>query len=197
MMNYQMMYRLGLTPWERYGRRNRVQISEILGRENPGLQGRALDVGCGRGQFTPVLASNGWDVTGIDAVPEAIAAAQRDTTSGAHYVIGDATALSGHELGTFDLFVDIGCFQGFNPAQQRLMGGEVTAIANRGARLLMLAFGPSRFQGSIGGVSRQDIEGAFPNWRTTHTEAAPLTGLGWPMNRTAPHWYRLELITAA
>lgn len=153
-------------------------------------------MGCGRGQFTPVLANNGWDTTGIDAVPAAIAAAQRDGSSGARYVLGDATALSGNDLGTFDLFVDIGCFQGFNLEQQRLMGGEVTAIANPGARLLMLAFGRSRYQGSIGGVSRQEIEDAFPNWRTTHTEAAPLAGLGWPMNRTSPHWYRLELASA-
>lgn len=196
MMNYPVMYRLGLTPWERYGRRNRQQITEILEQENPGVQGRALDVGCGRGQFTPVLANNGWDTTGIDAVPAAIAAAQRDGSSGARYVLGDATALSGNDLGTFDLFVDIGCFQGFNLEQQRLMGGEVTAIANPGARLLMLAFGRSRYQGSIGGVSRQEIEDAFPNWRTTHTEAAPLAGLGWPMNRTSPHWYRLELASA-
>ncbi|PYH00354.1 SAM-dependent methyltransferase [Arthrobacter stackebrandtii] len=191
------MYRLGLTPWERYGERSREQIVGILEREKPRRHGRALDIGCGRGKFTPVLARIGWDATGLDYVPAAIAAAKHDAGPGRgnvpRYVVGDATTLSTQGLGTFDLFVDIGCIQGFNPGQRQLVGHEVTASANPGARLLMLAFGPSRFQGSIGGVAREDIETAFPRWSVSPVEEASPTGLGWPMNRTAPMWYRLEL----
>lgn len=192
MMNYPVMYRLGLTPWERYGLRSREQIAGILGQENPQSNGRALDIGCGRGKFTTLLAANGWDATGIDMVPGAIDAARQGDSNGAHFIVGDATELSSYELGTFDLFVDIGCFQGFTSSQRSRMGGGVTSLANPGARLLMLAFGPSRYQGSIGGVSRRDIAEAFPQWTITHVEAAPLAGLGWPMNRTFPQWYRLE-----
>jgi len=38
--------------------------------------GRALDLGCGTGQNSIWLASRGWDVTGIDIVPRAIAVAR-------------------------------------------------------------------------------------------------------------------------
>jgi len=38
--------------------------------------GRALDVGCGAGGLAVALAQRGWDVTGIDLAPNAIAAAR-------------------------------------------------------------------------------------------------------------------------
>ena len=38
--------------------------------------GRALDLGCGTGQNSIWLATRGWDVTGIDIVPKAIAVAR-------------------------------------------------------------------------------------------------------------------------
>jgi len=37
--------------------------------------GRALDLGCGRGQYTPELVRRGWEAVGIDYVPTAIEAA--------------------------------------------------------------------------------------------------------------------------
>ena len=37
--------------------------------------GRALDLGCGRGQYTPGLARRGWEAVGIDYVLAAIQAA--------------------------------------------------------------------------------------------------------------------------
>jgi hypothetical protein len=67
----------------------------------------------------------------------------------------------------------------------------VSAMASPGATLLMLAFGPSRFR-SLGGVSPAEVEAAFPGWQTLAIDPAETAGLGWPMNRTAPHWYRLR-----
>ena len=71
------MYRWGITPWERYGRAAAGSIAALLDRveaERSRPLGRALDVGCGRGQFTPELARRGWQATGIDYVPAAIEA---------------------------------------------------------------------------------------------------------------------------
>jgi SAM-dependent methyltransferase len=66
------MYRLGLTPWERYGKAAASSIAGLLDREESERSrplGRALDLGCGRGQYTPELARRGWQATGIDNVP--------------------------------------------------------------------------------------------------------------------------------
>ncbi|WFG47064.1 class I SAM-dependent methyltransferase [Pseudonocardia alni] len=188
------MYRMGLTPWERYGRLTAEGTGARLDREEAERgrpPGRALDLGCGRGRDTAELARRGWDAVGIDAVPAAIDAARRDT--GATYVVGSVTDLPGAGLGTFDLFLDVGCFQGFGPDDRRATGRGVTALANPGSTVLMLAFGPGRFRSVVGGVSRAEVEEAFDGWDVVAAEPAGTAGLGWPMSRTAPHWYRLRL----
>jgi hypothetical protein len=55
----------------------------------------------------------------------------------------------------------------------------------------MLAFGPSRMRSLVGGVSQAEVESAFPEWEMLTVEPADTAGLGWPMNKTAPQWYRL------
>ncbi|UYN84449.1 MAG: class I SAM-dependent methyltransferase [Microcella sp.] len=194
MPNYAWMYRLGLTPWERYGRESAASFAETFdgvstGRPSP--PGRALDLGCGRGLFTPELARRGWETVGIDLVPRAIEAAKQQGDESIQYVVGDVTELSTLSLGTFDLFVDIGCFQGLDERQRRAMGSGVSVLANPSAVLLLLAFGPTRLRSSIGGVSRDEVDAAFSDWETLDVWPAPTAGLGWPMNRTSPQWYRM------
>ena len=60
------------------------------------------------------------------------------------------------------------------------------------ATLLMLAFGPTRMRSLLEGVSQQDVERAFPMWELVSVDPAQTKGLGWPMNRTHPQWYRLR-----
>jgi SAM-dependent methyltransferase len=132
-MNYARMYRFGITPWERYGTAAAGSIAALLDREETGRCspfGRALDLGCGRGQYTRELARRGWQTVGIDCVPAAI----------------DAAA----------------------------------------------AFGPGRWRRLIGGTSRDEIEAAFAGWEMLAVDPADTAGLGWPMNTTAPRWYRLR-----
>jgi hypothetical protein len=129
---------------------------------------------------------------GVDAAPEAIDHARRIDTAGARFVVGDVTRLQPDELGMFDLFLDIGCFQGLSRLQRRAEGRCITALASPGATLLMLSFGPSRLRGIIGGVSRSDVEAALPAWQLLSAEPASTAGLGWPMNRTSPRWYRMR-----
>lgn len=59
--------------------------------------------------------------------------------------------------------------------------------------LLLLAFGRTRLRRWVGGVSRDEVEAAFHDWDLLAVDPAPTEGLGWPMNRTAPSWYRLRL----
>jgi SAM-dependent methyltransferase len=196
MTNYARMYRVGMTPWEKYGRAAAASIAAVLDREEAGRDqplGRALDLGCGRGQFTPGLARRGWEAVGIDYVPAAIeAASSRDKESGASYVVGDVTSLVAAGLGCFDFFLDIGCFQGLDADQRRAAGQSVSALANPGATILMLAFGPGRYRRMVGGVSQSEVKAAFPGWELLTAEPADTAGLGWPMNRTEPQWYRLR-----
>jgi len=196
MTNYARMYRFGITPWERYATAAASSIAVVLDREETGRSrplGRALDLGCGRGLYTPELARRGWEAVGIDYVPAAIETAQAKSrdAAGLRYVVGDVTHLRSAGLGTFDFFLDIGCFQGLD-ARQRLAQGEgASALANPGATLLMLSFGLSRWRWLTGGVSQEEIETAFAGWEMLAYEPADTAGLGWPMNKTAPRWYRL------
>ncbi|MEQ3552557.1 class I SAM-dependent methyltransferase [Pseudonocardia nematodicida] len=196
MTNYERLYRLGITPWERYGRATAESTRARLDREAADRGrplGRALDLGCGRGLLTPELARCGWEAVGIDYVPGAVEAARRNSGAGVTYVVGDVTDLNSAELGTFDFFLDVGCFQGFDGEQRRAEGRGVTALADPGATVLLLAFGATRLRRMVGGVARGDVQEAFAAWDLVAVEPAETDGLGWPMNRTAPAWYRFRL----
>jgi SAM-dependent methyltransferase len=192
---YTLLYRLGITPWERYVKAAASGIGTLLDREEAARShplGRALDLGCGRGLYTHELARRRWQTVGIDNVPRAIDAANRRGIPGATFMVGDVTNLDAADLGTFDFFLDVGCFQGLNVEQRLGEGRGVSALANPGATLLMLAFQPTRMRSLAGGVSRAEVEAAFPGWEMLSVEPAQTAGLGWPMNKTAPQWYRLR-----
>jgi SAM-dependent methyltransferase len=197
MTNYARMYRFGITPWERYGAAASASITALLDREEAERSrplGRALDLGCGRGQYTPELARRGWQAVGIDYVPAAIqaAAAKSRGVAGLSYVVGDVTRLPSAQLGTFGFFLDIGCFQGLDAGQRLAQGKGVSALASPGATLLMLSLGPGRWRWLVDGVSQEEVETAFAGWQLLTAEPADTAGLGWPMNKTAPRWYRLR-----
>lgn len=195
MTNYARMYRFGVTPWERYGQAAADGIAARLDHEEAGRDrplGRALDLGCGRGQFTPELARRGWQAVGIDYVPEAIEAARHQGPPEITYVVGDVTDLPAAGLGTFDFFLDIGCFQGFDAEQRAAVGRGVAALAKPASTLLMLAFGRTPLRRLMGGVSQAEVAEAFPGWEIVDVRPADTAGLGWPMNRSSPQWYRLR-----
>lgn len=106
-------------------------------------------------------------------------------------MVGDVTRLS-PSLGRFGFFLDVGCFQGLDPGQRGSMGDGVSALAGPGATLLLLSFGPGRWRRLVGGASQREVEAAFADWEMIAVEAADTVGLGWPMNKTAPQWYRLR-----
>jgi SAM-dependent methyltransferase len=196
MTKYALFYRFGVTPWERYGSAAAASIAALLDREETDRSrplGRALDLGCGRGQYTPELARRGWTAVGIDDVESAIESARSRGTEGVSYVVGDVTQLPSAGLGTFDFLLDIGCFQGLDASQRRAMGEGVTAVAKDAATLLILAFGPSRLRSLLEGVTPEEVEAAFPQWDLLVVDPADTAGLGWPMSRTSPKWYRLRL----
>ena len=64
---------------------------------------RVLDVGCGAGLLCEPLARLGGEVTGVDAAPENIAAAQAHAEAGGLAIDYRAGELSGQGLGQYDL----------------------------------------------------------------------------------------------
>jgi len=105
-------YRNGTAPWE-----TGQPCSEIRRRLAAGdlpASGTALDLGCGSGVQTLLLAAHGLQVVGVDLSPTAIEAARRRASSHpggerARFRAGDVTELRG--IGEpFDVLVDRGCY---------------------------------------------------------------------------------------
>lgn len=196
MKTYGFLYGIGWAPWERYSHSAGASVARLLDREDDERDRprRVLDLGSGRGQYAPELIRRGWDYVGVDNVARAIEAARRRRIPGATFVLGDVTRLHVEELGPFDLFLDVGCFQHLNQERAQLMGRGVTELAKPRATLLMLEFGLSGIGAVVGGTSEDRVRRAFPGWELVSVEQAETRGLGWPLSRTAPTWYRLTRV---
>jgi SAM-dependent methyltransferase len=139
---YRTLYRLGLRLWER--KRPPSDLVELVEGPAPLPPGRALDLGCGTGTDSVYLAQHGWEVTGVDMVPRALAAARRRAAAAGvspRYVEGDATRLP--ELGVggeFDLVLDFGCFHTLPEDRRDPYVASVSAAAAGGATLLLYGF---------------------------------------------------------
>lgn len=94
-------------------------------------RGRALEIGCGTGTNAVYLASQGYEVVGVDFAPRAVARA-RARAAGAglpvafHEVDIQRDALPG---GGFDLVFDRGCLHVFDTPDERARFAEQVASA--------------------------------------------------------------------
>jgi SAM-dependent methyltransferase len=187
---YELMYRVGFTPWERAGESGSAQLRSWLGNESP--HGRALDVGCGTGRHTLELAERGWEAVGIDNVQRAVERARRRPGSGkVTFIRGDVTRLADHVQGPFSFFLDIGCFHGLTATQRAAVGSGITEVAAGDATLLMMAFGRNNVPVLPKGAGRAEIEEAFPGWRIDRMEPASTERMPKPIQATNPSIYRL------
>lgn len=66
---------------------------------------RVLDIGCGEGRFSRLLAGLGAEVTGLDLTEPLIERARRLAVGGDSYVMGDAESLEGIADESFDVAV--------------------------------------------------------------------------------------------
>jgi SAM-dependent methyltransferase len=190
------MYLLGYTPWEHPGSAWLAQFAQQLDSdEHAGGDslGRALDLGCGRGQHAAELARRGWEVVGIDTASRAIAAARQKEIGGATFMVGDVNKITTYDLGTFDFFLDIGCFQHCDEGRRVDRGRDITALANSGATLLMMEFSKPTPVGSfVKGVDPVDVQRAFPDWELLDVADADTAGMDKPMSGMQPKWMRLR-----
>ena len=99
---------------------------------------RALDYGCGAGEFCHTLRDMGFDVTGIDSAPRMIEVAQKHGQNGITYLLGDASVT--RELPPFHAITSIMVLQ-FIPAIEETIEILVSALAPGGI-LLFEVFNP-------------------------------------------------------
>jgi SAM-dependent methyltransferase len=104
---------------------------------------RAIDLGCGTGTNVITMAKKGWEVTGVDFVPRAVAVARRKARESrvkADLRVGDVTRLEGIS-GPFDLALDIGCFHSLpHQGQAKYLEHLERLLAHRGSLLLYVFF---------------------------------------------------------
>lgn len=203
---YRMAYRLGVTPWEHAAThpaaaRHITALFEREERERQAPYGRALDLGCGSGHWSIVLAERGWDVTGIDVVPNAIDRARaraEAAASRARFICGDAMQLAAAGVGTgFRLVWDFGAIHGFTAPQRQAVARGLDAVTAPDASMLLVAWMPGRRGPLPRGMSRHDIESDFPTWRIAGEEPFDATGLPGPLRGVDPRIYRLRRRLAA
>ena len=135
-------YRDGTAPWETGHPCSEIQRRLMAG--NLPTSGTALDLGCGSGVQTLLLAAHGLEVVGVDLSTTAIAEAQRRALRHpagrrVRFIAGDVTEVRG--IGEpFDVLVDRGCY---HLARRDHLDAFLEALerySRSGSLLLLLAF---------------------------------------------------------
>jgi SAM-dependent methyltransferase len=142
-------------PWD-----TQISPPELLAfiKEHP--PGRALDLGCGTGTNVITLAKAGWQATGIDFVPSAIAQARRKTVRAkvtCTFRVGDVTRLT-PDLYNQNLILDIGCFHGLaTPQRTAYLDGVRRALAASAYWLAYVHVVAQPEEGHVG-ITEADID---------------------------------------
>ncbi len=137
---FDLWYRFQRPPWD-----SGISPPELLEFLDCHPAGRAIDLGCGTGTNVLTLAQRGWQVTGVDFAPRAIALAKkklRENGIQAQVRVGDVTRLEGL-AGPFDFALDLGCFHGLsNPDKRRYLQRLDDILAPGGHWLMYGIFTP-------------------------------------------------------
>lgn len=170
---YRAFYLTRLRIWERQVPPR--DLIELIEGQDARAPARALDLGCGTGTDSIYLAQHGWDVTGVDMVPEALAIARRNATAKgirADFIQGDVTRLREVVEGTFDLLLDFGCFHTLPPDERPIYVDSVSAVAAPGAPFLLYGFArPPRLAPMPAGISLDDVRERFSReWEIVKAE---------------------------
>jgi cyclopropane fatty-acyl-phospholipid synthase-like methyltransferase len=159
---FKTFYRLGFVPWD--GHPLATSLQELVEGDGALAPGAALDLGCGTGDTSIYLAKHGWQVTGVDFVATAVGKAgakARANKVAVNFARADVTRLSSEGVGSnFGLIVDNGCLHGMSAADRDAYVREVTAVAARDARLLLVEFITGGSYG-VPGVDPDEVERRF------------------------------------
>jgi SAM-dependent methyltransferase len=160
----------GHTPWDRGGVNPQLEAWLASGALAPC---RILVPGCGSGYEVVALASAGFEVTGLDYAPVAIARTRQalDAT-GAKALLVEADALAWQPDRPFDAIYEQTCLCALYPDQWRAYSDQLARWLRPGGRLFALFvqyLRPGAAEGSIAGPPYHcDINGMRA--RTTHPQ---------------------------
>ena len=125
---------------------------------------RAIDLGCGIGENVIYLTQQGFDVTGADISPRAIAKARRKAQAAGvspTFLVGDVTNLTGVE-GPFDLVVDNGCLHSLLRNARERYVRTVLRLTRPSSRYFLRCFvRDPRQRLSLGWVGPGEVERRF------------------------------------
>jgi ubiquinone/menaquinone biosynthesis C-methylase UbiE len=128
--------------------------------------GRALDIGCGRGDNAIMLATNGYDVTGIDLVDDAISdakskAAERHVK--VNFIVGNVLRMDRLFMeAKFDIVIDSGLFHVMTDEERPVFVRQVHRVLKPGGKYFMLCFSDKEPEGyGPRRVSKAEIESTF------------------------------------
>lgn len=180
---YRLLYRLGLIIWQR--RTPPPDLIALVEGPEPLLPGRALDLGCGTGTDSIYLATHGWDVTSIDAVPKALAIARRNAMAAGvtpRFIEGDVTCLPELGVGSgYSLLLDFGCFHTLPEDRRPAYVHSVSYAAAPGAILLLYGFRrPPKAAPMHAGVTVEEICRRFTSngWELVDAQRVSSEALG-------------------
>jgi SAM-dependent methyltransferase len=100
---------------------------------------RAIDLGCGTGGNAVFLAQHGFEMTGVDFAPSAIAKARRRAEAAGvrvAFIVDDLTNLE-KVKGTFDFLTDFGALDTFGSKCRDLYVRTVLPLTHPGSRYLL------------------------------------------------------------
>lgn len=104
------------------------------------IAGRVLDLGCGAGEHTILLARRGYDVLGVDGSPEAIEQARRNAAQqrvDARFAVADALRLDAPP--TYDTVLDSALFHIFDDADRARYVAALRRVTAVGSMVHVLA----------------------------------------------------------
>lgn len=150
----------GTPPWD-IGRAQPALARIASGGE---AHGPVLDAGCGTGENALAFAAEGYDVVGVDAIEDAVAAARAKASArglSAEFLVQDALELDGlgREFGTV---VDSGLFHTFDDDERPRYVDSLAAVTGPGALVHVLCF--SEHEPGGGGprrVTRAELRETF------------------------------------
>jgi len=135
--------------------------------------GKALDLGCGVGAKSIILAKKGFKVTGIDISPTAICYARKNAKKekvGVRFIAADTSDISFLKDEKFDFVLDWANLHGIPKSKRKKYIKQIIQHTQRGSKILLRCFSRYRVKEELGFLSpvgliylfsKEDIKNLF------------------------------------
>lgn len=185
------MYRFGFHPWDRM---MPEELTSIITGPTALPPGRVLDMGSGLGTKAIFMASHGWQVTAVEAVPRALDEARKRASQAGVQIDfrrGDVTRLDALQLQPgYKLVFDFGCFHGLSGRGRDAYAHGVGAVTRPGATLLMMAF-LRPVPPIMTGVTEAELLQRFTGWKLAWAHSTGADVASTAARRGAAGWFCL------